>query len=118
MQNQVGMVNHAKRFQCLDEMTGILSAKLGETKRTIAICGLVDSVLGICWGFEDLDHYLNQMAKQLARKRFRSYRTAPTGTAFQCAEWSQFLNLTATIRPSSALEAAVLERLDSIRDTD
>lgn len=53
IQNQMQMVNPAEREQCLDEMTSILARRLGESKRTIAICGFIDCVLGTCWSFQD-----------------------------------------------------------------
>lgn len=51
--NELDRADPAEQPARLALITSLLSAELGESRRTIAICGFVDSVLGTCWHFED-----------------------------------------------------------------
>lgn len=53
--NQVGEVDEADLYTSLDEMTAVIGERLGQPRRTIAVCGFVESVLATCWSFEDRD---------------------------------------------------------------
>lgn len=53
--NQVGEVDDTDLYANLDEMTTVIGERLGQPRRTIAICGFVESVLATCWSFEDRD---------------------------------------------------------------
>lgn len=53
MENQLGMVQHEEKGNCLEEMLDVFSSKFNEPKHIIATCLFIDYVLSTCWHFEN-----------------------------------------------------------------
>lgn len=53
--NELGETDHDQKRLALSAMTTVFAKRLGESSRTIALCGFVELVLGICWCIESDD---------------------------------------------------------------
>lgn len=53
MQNQLGMFPEQEKLAGLDAMTAQFGTLLGESKRVMAECLFIDSILSTCWNMED-----------------------------------------------------------------
>ncbi|MFZ5352390.1 MAG: aminoglycoside phosphotransferase family protein [Bacillota bacterium] len=53
MINQLSMIDKGDKASCIEKMTAVIGSALGESKKTMAVCTLIDMTLSTCWSFED-----------------------------------------------------------------
>ena len=51
--NELELVRPEERRDCLNGMTSVIGAALGESAQTVTLCAFLDKVLSTCWSFEE-----------------------------------------------------------------